>query len=225
MIIFTDVKHLLILPLLFLLSCKGDVTPPTIPATCYDSVYAAGDSFTAFIGYGYVSYPEYLQDSLKIPIFNGGISGQTSTQIADRYLKRDSYINSPVILWLGANNNWHSSTIKADIRRMIGDNPNYWVLEIMSGSLPERWKGTDYYEHNIQLNNELAAEHGEHFVWIKSELQKYMTTAQDSIDVIEHDGVPTSMRSDWLHHNNLANQKIAALLAEKLNCRSKSGKE
>jgi hypothetical protein len=156
---------------------------------------------------------------IKRPLINGGISGEISTQIAQRYANHGRDTSSPVIIWAGANNNWETEVVKADIRRMVGTNKHFLILELMCGSLPERWKGSPYYENNIKLNNDLATEYGEeHFVWIKKELQKYMVNRQDSIDVFEHDAVPTSLRSDWLHHNNLANQKIAALLAERLKC-------
>ena len=153
------------------------------------------------------------------PVINGGISGEISTQIAERYLKHGSNGNLPVIIWAGANNNWETEIVKRDIRRMVGKNKRFLILEVMNGSHPERWRGTPYYENNLKLNKDIASEYGEnHFVWIKRELQKYMFNQQDSIDVFEHDAVPTSLRSDWLHHNNLANQKIAALLAERLKC-------
>ena len=216
---------LLLSSLLF--SCKKDA-PHGAPIndnviTCADSIYCAGNSLTADLGPDYTAYPEYLAQMLgRDPgtVINGGNSGWISTWIADEYLNRKVVLKGAVIIEAGSNNNWSSETIKADILRMIGDNKKFFVLDIATGNLPDRWPNHPwgYYDHNEELNDQIEEMVGtKHFIRIKDYLQLHMDgSKQDSIDVFVNDCEPTSLHSDFIHKNSLGNYWMAAAIAERL---------
>ena len=96
---------------LFLLAgCNSDI-PDTINETQGESIVCLGDSLTA--GYGAStpgeddkskSYPAYLQEKVNIPVFNAGVSGDTTAQglarVDSEVLSHNPQI---VIILLGAN--------------------------------------------------------------------------------------------------------------------------
>lgn len=206
------------------ISCKHSVTLPDYSLDfCSVPIYCAGNSLTSENGPGYLAYPTYLALIMgrdPATIFNGGEGGNTSTQIADRYISRTTFLSGAVIIEAGSNNNWWSEVIKADIRRIIASNgtDKYLILDVATGNLPERWPGTDYYAHNEQLNNEMEAEFGSmHFLRIKPYLQQHMDgSKQDSIDVFVNDCEPSSLHNDFIHRNNLGNYWTAQAIAERI---------
>lgn len=135
-------------------------------------------------------------------IYNGGVSGQTSTQIKDRMVAATGHFGEKTIIWAGRNNFSDPTTVKADIATMVAQltTPNYLVLAVLNGSATsERLGGTDYATITA-LNNDLAAIYGANY-W---DVREYLVSQYDpnnSQDVIDHadDTVPSSLRIDTIH--------------------------
>ena len=219
-----------ILPLLLaiaLFSCKKDTPLDDKIADftwCNDTIFAAGNSLTADLGAEwYTDYPSYLAQMLgRDPgtIINSGVSGDISTSIADRYLNRTVGLHAALLGELGSNNNWSAATVKADIKRIIGNSKKYFILDIATGNLPDRWPGHEsgYYDHNEKLNDEIEAMVGpDHFIRIKDYLQLHMDGShQDSVDVFINDCEPSSLHADFIHRNSKGNYWMARAIAERL---------
>ena len=221
-------KFLPLLLLSILLSCKSDLTTPDKP--CFlRTQYAAGNSFTA--GPGAISYPIQLgvllnQDKMTVggfegvhqlhlennSVINGGVSGATSTEIADSYLADPRRFGRSLIIEAGRNNAWEQDKIIADIDRMIEGREDYVVLEILNGTWVSEQKGTPYYNNLAELNLRLAIKHKQHFISIKPYLQSF--SLPSDLIYIERDQVPQSLLIDSLHLNTTGYKHYAEAIAK-----------
>ncbi|MEO6914723.1 MAG: SGNH/GDSL hydrolase family protein [Chitinophagaceae bacterium] len=199
-----------------LMSCKKSKPIDTsLNNLCGDSVYFAGDSFF-YDKPWFEGIPTAYQKRMAVKVFRQGMPGAGSTAIADSFEKRRSYFSAPVFVWAGQNNNWSSETVKEDILRITKGHSKFYVFELTSGNLPDRWIGTEYRRHNDQLNNEIEEMVGkEHFIRVIEPMGKLAITAQDSIDV-QHGSIPSSYLSDWLHPNEKGNEAIVNSLLQHL---------
>lgn len=179
---------------------------------------AWGDSFTSGAGAtGQGAWPSVLASNLGCGYFNGGIGGQTSTQIKDRYLAdvtgKKHIVN---IFWIGRNNLDAPATIKADIAACVANTSSgkYLVLGVLNGATEPN--STQEYDDIEQLNSELASTYGARFVDVKA----YLLTKGDGGEADNQniaDGiVPASLRSDGLHLNDAGYGHVADLLAAKI---------
>jgi lysophospholipase L1-like esterase len=150
-------------------------------------------------------------------VYDGGVGGETSTQIAARVLadrSRNAWIN---IFWVGSNNVDQPSQIKADIAACIATlvpgNDRFMVLPVFNDAIPSEWRGTPLYATILQLNAELAALYPQHYTDVRAYLVSQFEPwdSQDVADV-QNDLVPSSMRIDDIHLNykgqELAVQKV-----------------
>jgi lysophospholipase L1-like esterase len=169
-----------------------------------------GDSLTA----GAASYVNYYS---PYDVVNGGVSGETSTQILARVIALPEAKGYPTIIWAGRNDIGTPTTVKANIASIIANltTTNYVVLSVLNQSTEPSGNAT--YNTIIQLNLDLAALYGAKYY----DLRAYLVSQFDAgtpQDVIDHgnDVVPSTLRSDALHLNVTGYAKAGAMIAPKL---------
>lgn len=154
--------------------------------------------------------------------YNGGVSGETSTQIATRMLAASQSLHErTAILWSGTNNSTQISTVLADtasmIAAMVGKSKRFLVLPCFNADT--EGVGTTSYNQKMALNAALASAYPNNYYDIRG----YLATTQaltdagltpDSTDLanIAADIIPHQLRGDTLHPNATA----ATLIATKL---------
>jgi hypothetical protein len=153
-------------------------------------------------------------------VYNGGVVGETSEQIAARELAdqsgRDAWIN---VFWYGQNNEDDPGRIKADIAASVAKlapgNDRFIVLSVVNQATPEESRGSQGYATIMQLNSELAALYPHNYIDIRSYLvnQADPARAQDLID-LRNDVVPSWLRFDIIHLNNDGSVLVAQKLKE-----------
>jgi len=177
------------------------------------TVYFYGDSLTeGQNSTGDATFPAEFAKRNNVNFLNRGVSGETSTQIKDRFLLDKEAWNRPVVIWAGRNNWTDPTTVKADIAEMVSKltTDRYLVLGIIKASVPFDQSGIDV------LNAEIATIYGNHFVDMQSGMFQIFNPSL-TLDVNSHAAgyMAWSLRSDWLHWNNLGNYEIAKLVSTK----------
>ena len=108
-------------------SHAGSSATATASQMAWTDVAAWGDSLTYGTGaMGAASgtpYPSQLAALMGVSVFNGGVGGNTSTQIATRMLATPSLFGAFTVIWAGRNNYTDQSTVLADIARMVAALP------------------------------------------------------------------------------------------------------
>lgn len=190
-----------------------------------DSVLAAqkvavwGDSLTDGYAFPLSLISEYF-------VYNGGVPGETSTQVKTRMVADTAKANQNVVIWVGRNNYNQLSIVMADIAAMVaalGHN-RYIILSVPNGSTAGEQLGGNDYQKFIDLNNAMASTYGAHYFDIRAWLISsglaaagITPTGQDITD-IANDIVPSSLRSDAIHPTatgyNIIAAKIKTLFAE-----------
>ncbi len=177
-----------------------------------------GDSLTAGGQDGGQPYPFQLAALTGYNVYNGGIGGQTSTQIAARMVADTAKHSWPTIIWAGRNNHNSPATVEADIASMVAaldSNTKYIILGVTNGNTET--SGTSDYNNIIQINTYLAATYGNRFIDIRSYLVSLYNPASPQ-DVTDHnnDVIPTSLRYDWQHLNTAGYGDVANEIMTKL---------
>lgn len=144
--------------------------------------------------------------------FNGGVGGETSTQIATRMLADTVHQSWPTIIWAGNNNYNDPPTVEADVANMVAHltTSNYVVLSLINGDFPDRYIGQSGYNSIIQINTALAATYGSHYLDVRTYLVSLYDPGNPQ-DVIDHgnDIVPSSIRFDSIHLNDTGYADLA----------------
>ena len=140
-------------------------------------------------------------------VYNGGVGGETSTQIAARVLADRAGHNTWIsTFWLGANNVDQPAQIKADVAACVASlapgNDRFIVLPVFNEAIPSELRGTTLYATIMQANSDLAATYGQRYLDMRAYLisQFNPANAQDVLDV-QNDVVPSSLRFDAIHLN------------------------
>lgn len=176
-----------------------------------NNVAAWGDSLTAGAG-GTTAYPQRLAAAMFRGVYNGGVGGETSTQIKTRMLadaaQHNRWIN---LLWLGRNNFSDPTTVKADIASCIANlytgNTRYLVLSVLNSSA--EGTGSGNLTTILALNADLATLYGSRYVDVRAYLlTKGDGGPTDNAD-IANGVIPTSLRSDAIHLNDTGYQHVA----------------
>ena len=177
-------------------------------------IAAWGDSITA--GATSPSYPSVLSSISGYYVYNGGVSGQTSTQIAAHMLANPSMFSWPTIIWAGYNNYTATTTVEADIATMAAalTSDHYIILSILNS--PAQPSGSAGYNDIIQINNYLAATYGSHYLNVREYLVQdglaaagLTPTTQDLINISE-DVPPDSLEfGGGVHLNGTGNTVVA----------------
>jgi hypothetical protein len=168
-----------------------------VPGALSSNVAAWGDSLTpAFALNLQVLMPDRV-------VFNGGVPGETSSQIAARVVADSDHRNWVSIFWAGQNNDNQPAQIKADIAAAIAalapGNSRFIVISVMNKASEP--KGTTAYAAIVQLNGELAATYPNNYLDIRSFIVRQYDPNQWQ-DVIDfgNDVPPSSLRFDAEGH-------------------------
>lgn len=189
------------------------------------------DSLPMFAGWGdsimqNVGYTPWL-DRLTLATgrlsFNGGIAGETSTQIKNRMVADTIHANWLAIIEAGRNDilTAGQATVMANIAAMVAHlqavNKRFLVLSIFNSSGEPIGNGN--YNTIMACNAALAATYGGNYLDVRSWLIANGLAAaglDPSLDAADraNDVIPTSLRADTLHPNNYGTTAIAACVQD-----------
>jgi lysophospholipase L1-like esterase len=163
------------------------------------SIAMWGDSLTP----GIASAFGYLWDPPR-QIFNGGIAGQTSPEIAARATADADHRDWITIFWMGHNNDNQPEQIKADIAASVAHlapgNNHFIVLSVLNKADGTEDRGSPRYNTIVQLNKDLAAAYGDNFLDIRSFMvgQSDPNNAEQA-DELRRDLPSSNLRFDGIH--------------------------
>lgn len=182
----------------------------TYPVACW------GDSRT--LGSSQTPYPNQLQ-ALSTPdrwYYNGGVSGETSTQIRTRMLADTTYVGDWVpIIWAGFNNHSDPTTVLSDIAAMVSranssNGGRYLVMTIPGDRDPVDYPGTASRNNLDTINAAILSTYGTRVV-----------DAAALLSAGDPNGVPLAAYvintvTDFRHYNTAGLAVVAAGVAAKL---------
>lgn len=188
-------------------------TGDDIPANWF--TYAAwGDSLTD--GATFVNYPTQLYALVGQPVYNGGVSGETSEQIRDRFLAETATKNGVNLIWVGHNDIAQSAKILPAIQAMVAGltHTRFLILSVITDQ--NQRSGTAGYNVVAAVNASIAAAFPSNYVDVRAALVAAYDPG-DPTDVTDHAGdtVPQSLRktADILHLNTAGYAVVAATVA------------
>lgn len=196
----------------------GDVAAPAPAATGASAPLASsaalssnialwGDSLT----WGYAPQLQALEGSR--PVFNGGVIGDTSMQIAARQLADTDHRDWVSVFWYGQNNLKDPATIdlqrdpaqvKADLASSIAalapGNTHFLVLSVVNQDKPGERRGEPVYDAILQLNADLAATYPDNYFDIRTWLVNQADPNNpDDAASLQADLPARSLRWDEVH--------------------------
>jgi lysophospholipase L1-like esterase len=205
---------------------EGITTPHSLSALLHRPpppeglVATWGDSLTAGanVGFGH-DFPHLIGAALGRAVFNGSFGGDTSTQIKRHILARAAGLDEGVtIIWAGRNDFEEPDTVKANIAEMVASLPtdaHFFVLEILNGAYAGEELGGDKYNVLTKLNSDLAATYGDHFLPVRKHLiSLFDPNRSEDVQNKAQDVVPTSLRSDRIHLNEMGYALVAGYIEE-----------
>ena len=150
-------------------------------------------------------FPSLIANVFHVPTSNFGVAGETSTQIRQRMLARQtSGTSESVVIWAGRNDDLGDpDTTLRNVAQMIGSlapASRYLVLGLTNSDTRRERRGGDRYAMIEALNAAFKRIYGPHFVAIREFLIAHadMNDPAD-VEAVEDDVVPPSLRSDGLH--------------------------
>lgn len=181
-----------------------------------------GDSLTAGAGAGAGnSYPDVLAQLSGFAVYNGGINGDRSFQIAARVRADSAHRNDVVVIWAGRNNWQDSAAVLADVAGMVSELApprRFLVLSVLNAG----YAGVGSFEYRdiAALNQALQAAYPRNYLDIRSLLVARYDPSKPH-DVIDHgqDVPPSRLRFDDVHLNSagyalVAEEVLARLRAD-----------
>ena len=156
-------------------------------------------------------------------VYNGGVSGQTSMQIAARMTADTDHKTWVTVFWYG-HNNWTKDEVKADIAASVASlapgNRAFVVMSMLNWADGTESRGQSRYQMITRVNGELAATYPSNFLDISSYLVSLYnrSNAQDVQD-FQNDLPPSSLRFDTIHPNDAGCNAISRKLQEFLSAR------
>lgn len=169
-------------------------------------VAAWGDSFT---DYGV----DFWQDSLSywqdILMYNGGVPGEDAPAIRARMVAAVDKHKWPTIIWAGRNGFTDTAAVLSNIAVMVDTlranrNERFYVVSILNPiGAPI---GTGDYNLIIYLNNRLKALYPNNYIDLRRYLVlKYNPDIPQDVTDFTNDVIPSSLRVDGTHLNELGN--------------------
>lgn len=171
-----------------------------------------GDS----LGRNMVASLQSLYPSLQI--FNGGGSGESSTQITNRFMAYDDR-GRITIIWSGHNSFRDPITVRTDIARIVANlgHQRYLVLGLVHEDQPSELPSGVDYPVKVALNEALATTYGPRFIDVREPIAAALNvgSAQDAADV-RNGFTPSSLRVDGIHLNEAGSMIVARKVQERL---------
>ncbi len=192
----------------------GAAEPGALAAAPSSNIAAWGDSLTP---------PFALNLQLLYPdrtIYDGGVIGQTSNEIAAREMADQSGRHAWItVLWYGQNNDDAPEQIKADIAASVAalapGNSRFIVLSVVNKAKPSEFRGAPAYDTIIRLNSELAAAYPRNYLDVRSYLvSQYDRSNPQEVADFQNDVVPSSMRYDEIHMRDSGSALVAKKVKE-----------
>jgi len=166
-----------------------------------------GDSLT----WGYA--PQVVSLLSGREVFNGGVIGETSTQIADRMVADTAHRDWVSVFWYGHNNLKDPATIdlqrdpaqvKADIARSVAalapGNTRFLVLSVVNQDKDGERRGDPVYNAILQLNADLAAAYPNNYFDIRSWMVNQADQSKpEDVASFQADLPARSLRWDEVH--------------------------
>jgi lysophospholipase L1-like esterase len=190
-------------------TCTVDVSAAGTVTATFSSfggeIAAWGDSLTFGNQDGTgTTYPGVLAQLTTRSVYNGGVSGESSTQIAARMLADTSRYGDLTIIWAGRNNSEDESAVLGDIASMVAVLPepkHFLVLSILNACYEGNIESTAYSQI-IGLNQALQAAYPNNYLDIRSLLvAQYDPSSPEDVSDHSIDVPPASLRFDNLHLN------------------------
>lgn len=179
------------------------------------TIFSYGDSITLSVGASsnQNAWPSVLQTMSGYGTWREGVSGAFSVDIKNRILAEPaSQLAQPTTILAGYNdatNGVSSTTIENNIALSVAGlkTNHYLILGIPTGSNTP--STTPAYTVIVSVNSFLANTYGNNFLDIRQYLMtKGNGSAQDNSDIFGG-LVPSSLRADYIHPNDLGNYYIA----------------
>lgn len=198
--------------------------------SCNSSTYAAGiatwgDSLTRGNGSSLTtrdnSYPGRLAALSSRWVFNGGIGGQTSTEVRSRLIAATDKYSRATIIWVGRNNPTAPATVLADVAAMVAalGHMRYLVLSVTGAELgaAEYAPSGATYLDIATINSGFSSAYGTRYVDVRSYLVSlYNPGVPQDVTDFGHDIPPSTLRSDTVHLNDAGYQAVANKVFEKI---------
>lgn len=182
----------------------GQVSPDAqlraMTADARPQIVMMGDSLTSRNegGPDGLSVPARLGTLLGKIVLNGGVGGDSSSQIAKRYANSPELWSLPLVIWAGRNNYTDRDQVKTDIVDMVGRNSSgkVLVLSVINGQLPDEQSGGSNYGPRVGLNRALSKSYGANFLNVQAALLRRYDPL-NPVDVLnrDEDRVPYSLRA------------------------------
>jgi hypothetical protein len=182
------------------LATKANIGTLAADITAAQAIRAYGDSITA--GTTGTPYPTQLGTLTGYTITNGGVGGETSTQIADR-VEADANTNQNWVLEMGRNNYSAQATVESDVARSVAHigHDRVLVLGVLAGDFGayERTGGEGRALIDA-LNDALETTYGDRYVDLNAEFvangMTYAGISPTSIDTADAAAgiIPSSLR-------------------------------
>ena len=187
---------------------SGGSQSASVTITVLPNIDCWGDSLAAGGGGSGVSIETVLTALSGAIVYNGGVGGETSTQIATRMLASPDKFGDVIIIWAGHNNAFNPTQVLSDIASMVNaltDPKRFLILSLLNGG--SQPSGSSGYEQIADLNASLQSAFPNNFLDIRKLLitnglsfEGLTPTVQDQADIAA-DCTPTSLRADDIHLN------------------------
>jgi lysophospholipase L1-like esterase len=164
-----------------------------------------GDSLTFGTGTSPgLSFPSVLAHLLPgSQVYNEGIPGQTSPEIAKRFLADPDHWGDFTVIWVGRNNYSETTQVLGDIADMVAALPapkRFVVLSVTTADFPNEYTGQSGANLIRSLNRMLKATYPANYLDIEDFLESRYNP-RNPRDAKNHANriLPSSLRSDEIH--------------------------
>lgn len=158
------------------------------------------------------------------PIFDGGIAGQTSPEIAARVIADNDHRDWVTIFWMGHNNDTQPEQIKADIAASVSHlapgNNRFIVLSVINKGDGTEDRGSPRYDIIMKLNAELAAIYPDNFL----DMRSFMVARSDPANAqqaeeLRRDLPSSTLRSDGIHLTGFGDEVVGQKLIDHIHAK------
>jgi lysophospholipase L1-like esterase len=194
------IKRVQMLPAALSLTQVVNLAAGAAPVACW------GDSLTAGTGASVSTYyPELLRLS-RYPhsgVYNGGVGGETSTQIRVRQLADTIRRDWTNVIWVGRNNFTDPAVVLADVRAMVANltHNRFLIMSTINKADGTENAGSTNYNQIIAVNNALAAAYPGNYLDIRASLVAASGGTNDAPN--------NSWTADGLHLNGTGYAHVA----------------